>query len=248
MVQDIEELGPELNVNALRGIEGLGQREVPVAEARPAEDVAPARAEPAHRLPQHPIDGNSAAGREVRDRTRITDQIPAVAELSGQAGIVLIIDRAVRLAALQRDDGVGLPAFEQVERRSESGQVIAQRHRVAVADIEIAAGPFGSQVEAVLRLRRTLQRSIVDRVRPGIAGDVTDSVPEALRQRRLQSVIVGTVDVADEIDEPQKRESAVERAAQLLSAAVDRRIDLVDVADAVELDSANADISHLQGG
>src|SRR5262249_15878157 len=41
LLQNVEELGAELHADALGGFEGLNQREVPVAKAGGAEDVAP---------------------------------------------------------------------------------------------------------------------------------------------------------------------------------------------------------------
>src|SRR5207244_11213476 len=113
MVQDVEELASQLHADSLGGLPRLNQRKVPVLEFRPSKRVPAAIPEvPEIRLRQNPINRHRASRREVGDRCRIPYNVPAVAELPGQAGIILKVCCGKGSASLKRDNRVYLPALE----------------------------------------------------------------------------------------------------------------------------------------
>src|ERR1044071_7358031 len=88
-------------------------------------------------------------------------------------------------------------------------------------------------------------------MQPGVAHHEIQASPGPLRKRSLKPVIIRPVAVLKEIDESQKREPVIERAAILLAMIAGNlfrriRIHLVDVADVVELRAVIPDIAQLQ--
>src|SRR5215213_11926847 len=108
-----------------------------------------------------------------------------------------------------------------------------------MANVEVAAGALGPRVEAVLRLRRALQRSVVYRVCPCVAHDEAQTAPGSLRQCSLEPVIVRGISVLDKVDVSEEGEARIE------GTRARHRVKLVDVAYAVELGSLVADICDL---
>jgi hypothetical protein len=81
---------------------------------------------------------------EVR---RISDEVPAIREITSLADVAVgnaaqgsaAVHRP-RLAALESNDGIDLPPFQQLERRFPSGNVIAGCESEMVPDVKVAAG------------------------------------------------------------------------------------------------------------
>ncbi len=108
--------------------------------------------------------GNAGRGRDA-EIGRFAEEVPAVAEFAGETDVVAVgeaVNDAPRQAALDRDDGVDLPAFEQVRERFDVGQLIGEGEGEAVADVDIGVAPFGTRIEAILGLLGAIQRGLVD--------------------------------------------------------------------------------------
>src|SRR5208283_3483057 len=111
------------------------------------------------------------------------------------------IHRPPRLRALQRDDGVELPAFAKLSEALLSGDRIGERHGQPVPDVEIAAGILGGGVVRVLRQAGAVAEipvcaHIIEGVRIRVARDHAQAVVVARVQCDLKSVVVRAVDVA----------------------------------------------------
>src|SRR5713101_7155833 len=154
-------------------------------------------------------EGNPPTGRRL-DVRGIAEDIPAVAELAGEADIIPVreaVSKTPRGPALDSNNGVHLPALEQLAPALPRRKIIGQRKCQAMADVEVAVPALQSGPVAVLRLRGTIERSKVDGVRPGIAKYVSETVPGSLRNRNLQAMVDGGIAILHEVDEAQEREA-----------------------------------------
>src|SRR5713226_4352835 len=154
-------------------------------------------------------EGNPPTGRRL-DVRGIAEDIPAIAELAGEADIIPVreaVRKTPRGPALDSNNGVHLPALEQLAPALPRRKIIGQRKCQAMADVEVAVPALQSGPVAVLRLRGTIERSKVDGVRPGIAQNVSETVPGSLRNRNLQAMVDRAIAILHKVDEPQEREA-----------------------------------------
>src|SRR5712692_1454506 len=244
MVEDVEELGAQLHVEPLAQPLSLHQREIPVAITGTTEDVPPGVPEARLRgaWPEHGLERDGTPDGKTWDVAHFLarDHVPAVSEFTGLTKVISEVESGPWRAGLEDSDGIDLPALEQLPEALVAGQVVAQREGEAMADIKVAIAALKIRPQAVLRLRRTVQRCKVNRMRPRIAPDECDAVPGPLGDAGLQAMIGRAVKVFHKVDESQERKFGLEG-----SSAIGKR-NLVDVADAVELHSTVADITHLE--
>src|SRR5712692_4058441 len=254
VVQHIEELAAELHAEPLFQPEVLHHREVPVPVVGPTEDIAPRVPETLSRTGRRLENlGNRdrAVDGEVGNGARRADQIVAIAEFTRQADVILEVHGGVGGARLKDDDRIDLPALEHLPPAFFGREIISQRQGEAMADVEVAIPALQVRAQAVLRLRRPIQRNIIDRMRPCIPADQGQAVPDPLREADLQAMVDGRVIVPQEVDEPEEWKATIEGPAVLLAVpASDLRsrvgIHLVDVADAVKFDASVANVADLE--
>src|SRR5580700_2325571 len=79
--------------------------------------------------------GILAAGFEIGSRS---EEIPTIGKLHGSAEVVAGVKCLPRLAALQRQDAIDLPAFEHLRKALLAGERIGERESEAMPDVEIA--------------------------------------------------------------------------------------------------------------
>src|ERR1700745_653871 len=127
-------------------------------------------------------------------------------------------------------------------------------------DVVVAASILGRRIRAVLRILPAIERSLVQRMRPGIASHEGESAPCPLGQSCLESVIFRLVTVRQKIDHCQVGEARAtcarstlrDRAVvsewppELLATIIQRRVYLVDVIHAVQLGSFAPHVTNLQ--
>src|SRR5712692_1580587 len=204
---------PELRRHDYRSALGKATKRLELAERcmREATRVAVSRVRKVK-------EGNPPTGRRL-DVRGIAEDIPAIAELAGEADIVPVqeaVRNTPRGSALDSNNRVHLPTLEQLAPALPRRKIIGQRKCQAMADVEVAVPALQSGPVAVLRLRGTIERSKVDGVRPGIAQNVSETVPGSLRNRNLQAMVDGAIAILHKVDEPQERETRGEWPAGLL--------------------------------
>ena len=112
MVEEVEELRPELQLVAFAERNVLDQRKVYEVCPRTFQDVAARRAERADRLRDEGVGVEPSFDRALtRGQVRIADQIGALIELAGVRAVAGDINRE-RLPRLLSDDAAGLPITE----------------------------------------------------------------------------------------------------------------------------------------
>ncbi len=89
-----------------------------------------------------------AAGLEVG---WVAEEVPAIRKFPGSAEIIAGVEGLPRLAALQRQNRVDLPAFQQLRKRLLAGEGVRDRKRETVPDIKIAGPIFTVRIQAVFR-------------------------------------------------------------------------------------------------
>src|SRR5215831_5220376 len=93
-----------------------------------------------------------------------------------------------------------------------------------MADVEVAAGIFAIEIGAVAGKTESgaevpVGAYLVERVGPGVAEHHREPMKITRRQRGLQRVVIGTVDIAHLEDLSEIGELGVERASRLLTVA-----------------------------
>src|SRR5713226_76900 len=139
VVQDVEKLSSQLRVEALCDAERLHQGKVPVAIVRATEEIS-----------RHIAEAGRAGGRLEKLGDRVSPvqheagnvlhfyarfDVPAIAEFERLAKVVVKIERRPRQTTLKNDDGVDLPAFQQLLVTLLAGDIVGGRKSEAVADV-----------------------------------------------------------------------------------------------------------------
>ena len=127
-----------------------------------------------------------------------------------------------------------------------AGNVIGHREREAIADVERTVPVKEAWIAAIRRNEEPVPvaRRFIQRMRPGVPREEGKSMARALRQCRLQRVVVGKVIVADVCDLAQIRELAEKRPRGLCVGGAERR--LIDVAQAQKFCAVRPNVGDLQ--
>src|ERR1700730_3737166 len=184
--------------------------------------------------------GTVLGGGEIR---RLAEEVPAVGIFTRSAYVVPVdeaIDRPPRQTCLQGDDGINLPALEELAPSPYPGQFIGKREGETMADVQIAAGIFGAGVEAVLGIQAAIEGCLIDRVRPGITEQEGDAMPRALVVADLQAIVFRFVAVREVVDDIEERESG------LIGPCAGDRVELINVEHTVELGAFVTDIADVE--
>src|SRR4029077_19916872 len=109
-----------------------------------------------------------------------------------------------RLGGLKGHDGVELPAFQQLSIACLPGNSVSGRNREAVPDVEVAAGVLRASILGILwGDRLEVQGTVVEAMTVRVTCGEFQPVRSPLGQRRLQAVVVGTVEVIYEVNDSQ---------------------------------------------
>src|SRR5260370_38409844 len=110
---------------------------------------------------------------------RVPEEVPAVRKLAGGAEVVAGIKRLPGLPALQCQNGIDLPTFQQLPPGLLPRNAIRHRKRKPMLDVDVAVPVLGPRACAVLRqILVPVVRHIIERVRISVA------------QYTLQSMII----------------------------------------------------------
>src|SRR6516164_7138904 len=150
----------------------------------------------------------------------MAEEVPAVNKFAGAADVCAGIDGTPGLSAVDGDDGVDLPAFEQLSPTLDVRDSIRQRQGKAVAHIEVAAGILTLRIHTVhgqagAGAEIPVSADIVEAVGIGVAHQEAESVIIAARQSQLQAVVVRSIDVPDLIDLGEERELGIKGTGSL---------------------------------
>src|SRR6185437_1365817 len=101
---------------------------------------------------------------------RVAVKIPPVVVFARSADVISIVIEVDRLSALRGKNGIEPPLREQLRGSRFAWELVGRRERQPVADIEVGIAALRRDIVAVLYGRAAVAASIVDGVRPGIAG------------------------------------------------------------------------------
>src|SRR6266853_5407580 len=140
---------------------------------------------------------------ESAEVPRISVEIPHIVELLRSRSIVpatAAAEDAPRQCTLQADDGSQLPSFQDLPEPFFPGKSISDRGRQPFADVVIAARVIVPEIERCAQRSAALIAGLVERMREGEAQGIAQTAGRALRQYRLQPVVVREIKVLHGID------------------------------------------------
>jgi len=111
------------------------------------------------------------------------EEIPAVGKLTRKANVVSYqdpIQDGPWSAALGADDGIHLPAFEELPFGFYGGNRVSKRQRETMPNVEIARGAFKRRREAVLRLDGPIKGGVVNGMRIGVRSKKPSRSPRSI--------------------------------------------------------------------
>src|SRR5262245_21242096 len=211
MVEEVEDLSPELDTQALGNRGVLEDREIHVFEVWPGDDISAQVAKVEHAAARYRQRKNRAGGTETgggrncdtriadgvrepqvgtdfADNVDRADQVWSESHRPGEA--VDAGDDVDRVATLQLGDAGNLPTFDQAI--AFEGQFVKPVDDEPIAGVEIRHRTIPTDVEAVLydhALR--VERIVVDGFREGVGGVELKPMRESLVRRDPQRVVAG---------------------------------------------------------
>ena len=216
VVEEVEELGAELEAEALRDLRGLEQREIPVSVAGAYEAVAAGVADGAVggrgkgvgvEVLRGPL-GGAAAGVELAGEVWVDVGADGIAAVTGAGGVVAELRREGE-AGGEADDGRDAPAGDEV-----LGEFVGVGEEgLAVADGQIVGGVGGEEVAdvggggAVVEMRKggdgdegwrvggdggVPGGAVVEILGPGVVDAELQAVAEVVAQIHNEGVVVAT--------------------------------------------------------
>ena len=247
-VEDVEELGAELEGEALGEAGVFEDGEVDVAVAGGVERVAAHGAEGAE---WGVGEGGEVDPRGVRVLALIADVWVAdldgaVVALVGAGDVAGGVD-SEGFAAVEREQRVKLPAAGEEFVAGGAGEGVAEEADEGVARVEVGVAVVAEEVEVVLRERAAVGGDFVEGVRPGVGGGPREAMPVGDAERGLQSVVVGGGDALDLIDVAVLRVGGEVRACELAGGVggVDAGGGLIDVEQREEVAGLRAYVAEL---
>ena len=121
----------------------------------------------------------------------VTEEIPTICEFARAAEIVTSVKRLPWLPGLQCQNGVDLPAFQQLPPCFDIRQGISSRKGETMPDIKIVAAVFATSIEAVFRqVLVPIVRLIIQPVGIRIANDKVQAMVIAAGEGSLQTIVI----------------------------------------------------------
>src|SRR5207244_10284367 len=147
----------------------------------------------------------------------IPKEIPTVRLLvPGLADVLSGSGCSPRKSAHQKNRRINPPPFEQLAITLLSGEVVVERQTKVMPVVEIGRAVIQVRVQVVHRnLLVAIYRGIVQGMAEGISRHKTESVIVTRGQRRLQRVVIGRVDVRQDVNKLQVGELRIIRAMRL---------------------------------
>src|SRR5579864_5566827 len=121
-------------------------------------------------------------------------------------------------------------------------------------NVVVTTGILCGGIGTVLRLQGTIERRLVESMRPGVSSNIRQTLPHPLRQSSLQSVVLRFIAVRQKIDELEIGEGGCEGTMRVVLAVPASEFrcrlvwDLVNVIHAIQLCSLTSHITYLQIG
>ena len=250
-VEEVEELGAELDDEALADLGVLEDGEVGIAESGTVELVAAQRTELTGGWEHEAVEVDPVG---VRRLTLVAgaggrDLADAIETFVG-SGVVGVGEDLEGLSTVEVDETVGLPAAGEEGQMLRAGNLVAEVGGEVVAGVVVGVAVVSLEVGAVLREGSAVLRDLVEVVGPGVDGLGGEVVPVVDAKLRLERVVVGGSDAGELVDVAVLAVLREEGAGDLTVdvGGVDTGLGLVDIEQAEQVSRFGANVADLGDG